>query len=133
MASRDVGFTPGDAFWSLANDRTLLLAQAGEWALGAAVYREMADFSVEEGRDWRTVARLAVESTLRAMSAYTDPAEVMVVVGCDCGSCERGLVVAFQDALESPPIPHPDCGEPPCSCWLMERRHAERSGSGTAL
>ncbi|MCC5954212.1 MAG: hypothetical protein JJU45_19145 [Acidimicrobiia bacterium] len=122
-----------DTFWSHAGELTLSAARDGEHGREALVRREMAGLLAEEGRDWFEQARLAVEAQLRSIS-WTRPETLMGVGGCTCGPCtEDRPDMTYAEALRNPPVPHQDCQDPPCQCWLYEHRDHTSNASVAAI
>ncbi len=103
----------GDALWELCN-RELLNSDGYRRKM---IYRIQSDHMVDEGRDWMTSAQLGVQEELGFIDLPGD--SLVAIGGCRCEVCsatpER---VQLQEIRSGNVIPHPDCQNPPCKCWI---------------
>jgi predicted RNA-binding Zn-ribbon protein involved in translation (DUF1610 family) len=109
---------PADVFWSLANERAIAYASAGDWFPAASVYWQMAEHVVGEGRPWEHLSAEAIRCVLRGMVRSTDPATRMVIRGCSCWACIKSSAgeTTFAKIQANPQLPHGNCAKPPCKC-----------------
>jgi hypothetical protein len=115
----------GDVYWRLANEAALGYEQNRQWALGMRVRNDMAKFNVEEGRDWVGSARLAEQDALRSLQEYDDARQAMILIACPCDICQADhlTVKPLGDFAARWPLPHADCGRPPCRCRIQRQTY----------
>lgn len=125
------GMSPADVFWGLANQQVLEEAETGRWDRAALVYREMATFLANEGREATHLTREAVVYEVRAQERYWQRGATLAVTGCVCPACSEGRQEMDADALRAAvaetgelpataPIPHDRCENGVCQCRFQE-------------
>ncbi|MEV8253703.1 hypothetical protein AB0O95_07020 [Rhodoglobus sp. NPDC076762] len=115
----------GDVYWQVANERAVGFEVKQDWSLAGRLRSDMAKFSVEEGRDWVGPARAAEENWLRALQQYDGPESEMILIACPCEVCQRDhqQVRSLAQFSASWPLPHVECGRPPCRCRVTRRMY----------
>lgn len=115
----------GDVYWRLANEAALGYEQTRQWDLGMRVRNDMAKFNVEEGRDWVGSARLAEQDAMRSLQEYDDAKQAMSLIACPCDVCQADhqTVKPLGDFAAAWPLPHADCGRPPCRCRIQRQMY----------
>jgi uncharacterized Zn finger protein (UPF0148 family) len=115
----------GDVYWQIANERAVGYELEQNWSLAGRLRSDMTKFSVEEGRDWVGPARIAEENWLRALQHYDGPEAEMILIACPCEFCQRDhqQVRSLAQFAASWPLPHIECGRPPCRCRVTRRMY----------
>jgi hypothetical protein len=113
---------PGEVFWSLANRALSEAGAQGNWERLHDVYVDQARWLHEEGRrSPYTLLRDASIALLRDCATRWGMQAKVQVLACDDGAVcasNRGKTWTVAEALENPPVPHPDCANGFCRCRL---------------
>jgi hypothetical protein len=101
---------PRDAVWQVWQE---LLSQKQSEMYHDSIYRDMAMFVLEEGRDWRPYLELAVQTNLkRALQAPFVGVEIENGVQartCTACTADNGKKYSRETALKKKPLPHSNC------------------------
>jgi uncharacterized protein YkuJ len=116
---------PGDVFWSLANHAGVEAAAQGEWRHASNIYRNMGMWLYKErGESPVKLLREARIARLRDLASTNGKQARVRAFDCNddevCEAClsNRGKTWTVAEALDSPPVPHPDCANGLCRCSL---------------
>ncbi len=118
---------PGDVFWSLANREIGEAGRRGDWHRTSVVYGDMARWLHEEGR--RSPFELLRQASIAELRGWASSPTFgpLAKVGafdandshvCDACASSRDKTWTVAEALENPPVPHPDCANGFCRCTL---------------
>ena len=113
----------GDVIWAALNEKLMHSMKAGDWNELKLLYHTEADFLRDTDKPFFRVLQESVRAELRGYEERGASAvEVRGTIGAayeNCNSCNqvKGKRMSVAQALDSMPIPPPDCANGMCRCW----------------